>query len=178
MQGGLDVEHESGVYAGTWASSLLYEAGYSDQPALELDAFGGYETPLTDSLWVDIGVTQFGYPNATDLNTTEPYLGIGTSLGGVEGDLYVHGSADYFDASDEDVSAVYTATNWSVPLGAGFYGSAHAGYLSSDSETDLDASLGVGYTYGTLDVSLAGSYYDPDSGDEDEQVAFTIARAF
>ena len=175
VQGGFDLGHESGAYVGTWASSLRYDAPADSQPAVELDAYGGYEFTLAEGFWADVGATYYGYPNATDLNTTELYAGVGTSLGDVEGDLYIHGSDDYF-GSDE--GSIYTETNWTVPFAAGLYGSAHAGYLSHDSETDLDASLGVGATYGSLDVSLVGSYYDPDSGEEDEQVAVTVARSF
>ncbi|MFW6278513.1 MAG: TorF family putative porin [Halorhodospira sp.] len=181
VQGGFDLGHESGAYVGTWASSLRYDEPADSQPAAELDAYGGYEFALTADAWADIGLTYYGYPNASDSNTTELYAGVGTSLGEVEGDLYIHGSDDYFGT---DESSAYTETNWTVPFGTAFYGSAHLGYLAIDSDTDMDgadAAVGVGYDHGSLDLSLVASYLDSDAAEDDDdesQVTFTLAREF
>ncbi|MBK5944698.1 MULTISPECIES: TorF family putative porin [Halorhodospira] len=178
VQGGFDLDHASGAYVGTWASSLQPQDA---RGPLELDFYGGFGFDLTPDIWGDVGLTFYTYPDDSDSNTVEAYAGAGTAFGEVEADFYVHVSDDYFD---EDESSVYLETNWMTPLAAGFYAMAHLGYLVIDSDTNLDgadAALGVGYEYGTLDLSLVGTYNSSDAADEDDdetQVAFTVSRSF
>ena len=186
IQGGFEAGHETGAYLGTWAASLSNEG-----PALELDAYGGYSFDLTDTIWADVGLYYYGYPEpdgepSNDLDTVELYGGVGSSIGEVAYDVYLHASDDYFGSDEE---SVYAETNWTVPFGEGFYAGAHLGYLVIDSDTNLDGfdgALTLGYTYGSLDLSVTGSYIDTDeaedaddAGDWDqEQFAFTISRDF
>ncbi|MCC3751115.1 MAG: TorF family putative porin [Halorhodospira halophila] len=177
VQGGFDLDHASGAYVGTWASSLGPDAA----AALEMDYYGGFGFDLTPDIWGDVGLVFYTYPEDTDDNTVEIYAGAGTAFGEVEADFYAHISDDYFDS---DESSVYLETNWMTPLAAGFYAMAHLGYLVIDSDTDadgFDAALGVGYEYGTLDLSLVGTYNssdEADDADEETQVAFTVSRSF
>lgn len=172
VQGGFDLEHESGAYLGTWAASV---AGYGGG-GVELDYFAGYGLDLSASLWADIGGYYYGYPGADgEPNTQELYAGLGTSLGDIEGDFYAHVSDDYFDS---DESSTYLETNWSAPLTAGFYANAHFGYLLHEPSNDpYDFLVGAGYALDSLDLSLAYTYWDNDEADEN-YISFTVARSF
>ncbi len=64
IQGGFTVNHESGFYAGTWASNLAGWGTFGG-PNLELDLFTGY-TKTFDSTTIDVGVTWYMYPNGFD----------------------------------------------------------------------------------------------------------------
>ena len=65
IQGGFDVEHSSGLYAGTWASNVDWTTAgdYMDKNSVEIDVYAGWATDLPfGDLGFDIGVLQFFYP--------------------------------------------------------------------------------------------------------------------
>ncbi len=82
VQGGITVTHESGLYAGFWASNL---AGWGTflGPNLELDLIGGYKHALGDAA-VDVGVTFYQYPGGLDTTSFfEPYAKVSGTVGPV-----------------------------------------------------------------------------------------------
>ena len=66
IQGGFDVEHSSGLYAGTWASNVDWTTAgdYMDKNSVEIDVYAGWAGLifLFGILGFDIGVLQFFYP--------------------------------------------------------------------------------------------------------------------
>ena len=66
IQGGFDVEHSSGLYAGTWASNVDWTTAgdYMDKNSVEIDVYAGWArlTYHFGILGFDIGVLQFFYP--------------------------------------------------------------------------------------------------------------------
>lgn len=60
IQGGVTINHESGFYLGTWASSLEDTPVYGE---VELDVFGGWAGDISDGLGADVGVTYYAYPS-------------------------------------------------------------------------------------------------------------------
>lgn len=84
LQGGVTVSHESGAYAGVWASTVdgWGSRGGAD---VELDLIGGYKFPVGRGGALDLGVTGYFYPggrSATDF--VEPYAKLSGTLGPVE----------------------------------------------------------------------------------------------
>lgn len=62
VQGGLDVAHESGFYAGTWASNIDW--GSSD-PNYELDLYAGYDFTLPDeNASLGLNTIYYAYPDS------------------------------------------------------------------------------------------------------------------
>ena len=62
IQGGFDVEHSSGLYAGTWASNVEWTTASDlmDKNSVEIDFYAGWATDLGFwDLGFDIGVLQF-----------------------------------------------------------------------------------------------------------------------
>jgi uncharacterized protein (TIGR02001 family) len=59
LQIGLDYEHDSGLYAGIWASNV--DSDDHDTPNLELDYAIGYKHALTESIEGDVGITHYSY---------------------------------------------------------------------------------------------------------------------
>ncbi|OIQ96688.1 bacterial protein of unknown function (Gcw_chp) [mine drainage metagenome] len=68
VQGGIDYSHSSGLYAGVWASNVQQDALYGN--TVELDLYGGYVRPLTESLSLNVGFLQFFYPDANHAGGT------------------------------------------------------------------------------------------------------------
>lgn len=81
VQGGITVAHESGLYAGTWASNLAGWGTFGGAN-MELDLIGGYKTKLADHATLDVGLTWYMYPGGAD-NTdfAEPYARLNGTAG-------------------------------------------------------------------------------------------------
>ncbi|HEX7858564.1 MAG TPA: TorF family putative porin [Sphingobium sp.] len=83
IQGGITVTHESGLYVGTWGSSLAGWGTFGGAN-MELDLVAGYKLPVTDGVTLDVGATWYMYPggyNTTDF--IEPYVKLSGTLGPV-----------------------------------------------------------------------------------------------
>jgi uncharacterized protein (TIGR02001 family) len=60
VQGGFDLAHKSGLYAGTWASNVSQWANPGG--SMEVDFYVGYGTELPMGVGVDVGHTWYTYP--------------------------------------------------------------------------------------------------------------------
>lgn len=74
VQGGVDYAHKSGLYAGTWLSSLTTDdSANGDGASYELDLYAGYGGSINDDLSYDIGAIYYAYPDGRDLDYMELY---------------------------------------------------------------------------------------------------------
>jgi uncharacterized protein (TIGR02001 family) len=127
LQGGFDVEHESGAYAGVWASNVNWttEGGYMDDNSLELDFYGGFAGGLGETgIGYDVGILKFYYPGENtsgqaDTDATEVYASLSKDIGPVSASLgvYVVVSDDAWGFADADGSKYFTA-DVDVPIGS------------------------------------------------------------
>ena len=85
IQGGITVTHESGFYAGTWASSVSF-AGNT-----EVDLFAGYSKDLGGAT-IDGGLLYYLYPQhgGSGADFFEPYLNLSTDVGPVNAKVGVN----------------------------------------------------------------------------------------
>jgi len=82
VQAGLTVKHESGLYAGAWASNLAGWGTFGGSNT-ELDLFGGYSLPV-GPVTVDAGLTWYMYPGGADkTDFAEPYVKLSGAYGPV-----------------------------------------------------------------------------------------------
>ena len=88
LQGGIDIEHSSGFYAGAWASNIswLREDGwqaYDNGGSVELDLYAGYASEIGETgVSYDVGILQYLYPGEVaagyaKANTTEVHASLG-----------------------------------------------------------------------------------------------------
>jgi uncharacterized protein (TIGR02001 family) len=74
VQGGLTLTHQSGLYAGVWASNLAGWGTFGGAN-MELDLIGGYKLPLSDKAALDVGLVWYMYPGgANESDFAEPYV--------------------------------------------------------------------------------------------------------
>ena len=74
VQGGITITHESGFYAGTWASNLAGWGTFGGAN-MELDLIGGYKATLAGNATLDAGLTWYMYPGGADkTDFAEPYV--------------------------------------------------------------------------------------------------------
>ncbi len=84
IQGGIDVSHASGFYAGTWGSNVNFNDG--DQASVELDYYTGFKGEITKELSWDVGALYYSYPGASsslDYNYWEGKFALGYTPSGV-----------------------------------------------------------------------------------------------
>ena len=193
IQGGFDFNHESGLYAGVWASNLQF-AG-----SIEMDYYGGYSGNLTDKVGFDVGAIYYDYPSDNqgsgdpDLEFWELYAGLSTEIGMVSLSGKLSYSPDYFGETGD---GFYTDLGASVGLPSDFTLAAHLGYqtidegeaseggfFSSEEDDYMDWSLGISKSYQGVDFDL--SYIDTNLDEDDcfdskicdDTVVFTISKS-
>lgn len=118
LQGGLDLSHpESGIYIGSWASTIKWLKDAGGDAPVELDLYVGKKGTLSTEISYDIGVLHYNYPGhaiSVSPNTTEIY-----------GQL---GYKQYYAKYSHSVTNLF-----------GFEGSKNSGYL------DLGANYDIGF---------------------------------
>lgn len=75
LQGGIDFAHRSGLYLGTWASTIKWIKDAGGNSDVEWDIYGGYKG-TAGPVGYDVGVLRYQYVDNNlnpDANTTEVY---------------------------------------------------------------------------------------------------------
>ena len=73
----VSVSHESGIYAGVWASNVALNNGADD---VELDLYAGYAADL-DGISLDAGAVYYLYPGNSGFNYVEFLASVGVPVG-------------------------------------------------------------------------------------------------
>lgn len=187
VQGGFDVAHDSGLYAGVWGSNVDFNDG--DEASSEIDLYAGYSGAFDNGISYDIGAIYYAYPNAdSSLNYDfwEAAVSLGYDFGPLAASVSYNHSPEYFGESGD---AQYYALNVDVPLPSDISLSAHIGHQDIDDEATFglpdytDWSIGFGYSYAGFDFSL--QYVDTDLDEPGEcadgcaeRVIFGVSRSF
>lgn len=136
LQGGLDYGHESGIYAGTWFSTLDYGASNNN----EVDLYAGYSGSAGD-FGYDVGLLYFLYTGSgkepatgvedSDANTPEAY--VAGSYGPVG--LSVNYALD--DSTWTNEGDIYVNASFEQELPEDFTLAANAGYYFYESDGEF-----------------------------------------
>ncbi len=170
IQGGFDYGHDSGFYAGVWASNIswLTDAGSYDNSSIEIDVYGGFASEFGDSgIGYDVGILQYIYPGddagSNEAETTELYGALSYGWASVK---YSYAISDTFGFDDSDGSW-YLEAGVDVPLPYGLTASAHIGRQEFDGSgndasdyTDWKLGLAKGFDNG---FELGAFYTDTNN---------------
>ncbi len=171
VQGGIDVAHESGIYVGTWGSSLDEDTvGFGHT---ELDIYGGWSGDLGSGLAADVGVIMYLYPNAAggDTDYVEFYGSLSKTIGPAEATLGVAYAPDQDSLGGTDNFYVYTDLGIGIP-NTPITVSGHLGYtdgfltFTNDSKA-FDYSVGADWAINdnvSLGVAYVGAEGDIPAG--------------
>jgi len=131
ISGGLDYSHDSGLYAGTWVSSL-------GGTGSEVDYYAGFSGD-TESLGYDVGYIYYQYDDASLADFAEVYGSVTMSgvTAGIASEVYTQGGTD--------LDQTYYSLSSDFELTDGFGLTATAGRYNRDGSDD--------YTHLTLDVT-------------------------
>jgi uncharacterized protein (TIGR02001 family) len=193
IQGGITLNHKSGLYVGTWSSSINFSNVAAD-PLFgnqELDIFGGWTGSVSSNLTLDAGLLYYAYPggHVGKAEFFEPYASLSTTLGPAK--LKV--GANYAWSQDaifnDDNLYVYTNVDIGIP-NTPVTISGHLGYQdgplaadfwSSPDETTWDYSIGASATIlGPLSIGVAyiGNGSPSIDGLTDDTVVGTLSASF
>jgi len=173
IQGGIDWSHDSGLYAGVWASNV----DFGDAADIEMDLYGGF-TGEAGGFSYDIGYIYYSYPDDQNgINFSEVYTSVGRDFGIAS---VTAGLAYGFGYAGGVGKSWYPTLDIEVPLGnTGLSAAGHIGYYSFTNDSDYtEWSLGLTMPFKGLDLSL--SWHDTDiSGDDqaDSRLVFAISRS-
>lgn len=168
VQGGFDVGHETGLYAGIWASSVDF--GFTDV-GVEVDYYAGFAGKIVDKVGFDVGYIYYDYPMSEqegDWDFSEIYGSL--SFAG-----FTIGLAYAPDAPLEFDEGLYGYIDYAASLPAGFTLGLHFGYsdISGDvggfeyanDGTYTDYSISISKEL--MGVNLGLAWVDTDISEED-----------
>jgi uncharacterized protein (TIGR02001 family) len=170
FQGGFDVAHSSGLYVGTWASTVSdWTSGPSGSANMEVDLYGGYKTEVA-GFGLDVGAIAYHYPGSKTANTGTDYRAnteevyVGLSYGPATFKTsYVIGK-NYFatTSSGEDASGtMYYDLTLSQEVMPKLVASVHAGYTDYKNKQTGDLYSSGKVSYADYNIGLA---YDLGGG--------------
>jgi uncharacterized protein (TIGR02001 family) len=176
LQGGFDIAHVSGLYAGLWASNISWisDATPAASASLEADLYAGYKQTFNDYLSGEVGLLHYAYPGSypagsTKADTNELYFGLDAKWMTLR---YSYALGNTFGTPDTRGSS-YIDLNANHELFAGLTGVAHLGrqrYTGSNAGklSYTDWKLGL-----TRDFSgyLLGLFY---TGSNASETGYTV----
>ncbi|WP_428310668.1 TorF family putative porin [Hydrocarboniphaga sp.] len=145
VYGGLDYAHESGLYIGTWVSSL-------DSSTYETDGYVGFSGKAGD-LGYDVGYIFYGYRDAPVLNYSEVYGGL--SFSGLSAKFFY---SPEFGATQD--SAYYITGSYALAISETLALTPQVGYSAGDGiETAFGGAFKDYFDYSlTLAKTVEGGY--------------------
>ena len=191
IQGGVTVTHDSGSYAGTWASSID-DGGTDFYGDVEVDLFGGWSGKVSEGIGLDAGLLYYAYPGnakGVDAEYFEPYATVSGDLGPVQAKLGVNYAWDQKALADDslyihtELSSGIPATPVTVSAHLGYTDGAFAPTLlaGTGDDTAFDWSVGASATLLgslTLGASYVGVEGPSIDGFTDDAVVFSIGASF
>ena len=170
FQGGFDVTHSNGLYAGTWGSNIswLRDAGVATRGGtVEWDFYAGYKHAIDDDFALDAGVLHYDYPGryvagATNPDTTELYVAGAWKWLSLK---YSHAVGNTFGVPHSRNSG-YLDLSANYPITEQFTLNAHVGHQAYRGRTDgVDNGDALTYTDWKLGLTWSanawnvGAYY-------------------
>jgi uncharacterized protein (TIGR02001 family) len=167
IQGGMDLTHPSGVYAGAWGSSVNFgeELSAGSRAQMELDVYGGVRKSIPALVDLDLSAVGYLYPGAAGsrhYDYLELGLGASRTIGRVSGGASLRYSPEFFAGSGH---AVYYGGQLSVPVSFVRL-SASAGHQSVEENATFGTpdyvDYGIGATVGWSGFDFSGKYLGTD----------------
>ncbi|WP_026279134.1 MULTISPECIES: TorF family putative porin [unclassified Thioalkalivibrio] len=155
VQGGIDYEHASGFYVGTWVSNVDFgvDEGNEDQTSYEMDLYLGFADAFDNGFGYDVGYIYYAYPDARD-DTGSLSADFGEIYGEVSFDTGVvglYGGMAYVVHDSDDSALEDDDMYFYAGLDVPFMDVYSAGFLVG--RTSFDDSNAENYTHYTASLT-------------------------
>lgn len=150
LQGGIDYNHDSGIFVGLWGSSTNF-----DQTYLEQDFYGGYQGAIDDFSY-KLVATFFFYPGDEKYNYWEFGAFSGYDFGVASVSAGFIGSPDYFGILD---TGIYVPVGFAVPLPT-----IHCPWENGEDCFSPSFDANGGYTHADRNIFADQHYFDWNAG--------------
>jgi uncharacterized protein (TIGR02001 family) len=188
LQGGADYTHNpTGLYAGTWLSTIKWIKDAGGDDSVEWDIYGGKRGNITPDISYDVGGLYYFYPSnglPVNANTFELYGQLGYGPAYIK---YSHSLTNLFGTADSKGSG-YLDVGANVDVGNGFTVNLHAGHQNvrhNGAFSYTDYKVGVTKDFGVCTLAIAyfkadtSAYVSPDSKSLGKSGAvLTLAKTF
>lgn len=185
LQGGADFTDKSGLYLGTWISTIS-DKMYTDGK-VEWDIYGGYKIPVGD-ITFDVGGLFYWYPGAKipDGNKFDTFEVYGAASYKVVTVKYSHALTKFFGV-DDTAGSGYLDVSANVDLGDDWTLNLHAGHQKVKNYSELDYNdYKIGVTKVINGFSLAAAYtgnnlpeFEIDGKDVNKKtIALSVSKSF
>jgi uncharacterized protein (TIGR02001 family) len=164
LQGGADLVHSSGLYAGVWASTIKWTSDLGGDGDIEIDLYAGKRGELAEGVSYDVGVLGYIYPSNglnPSANTVEVYGQAGYGPAYVK---YSHSTTNLFGTANSKNSG-YIDLGANLDLAEGLVLNLHLGRQIVNNNGDFsynDYKVGVTKDLGFASLSLAVIGADTD----------------
>lgn len=180
VQGGVDYEHDSGFYLGTWASNV----DFGDDTSYEIDFYGGYAGSITDDLGYDVSYLYYAYPDSdASVDFGELKAALSWKWFSLSYSYVVNADDDVASAplDNDDMSYVDAAASW--PLSDSLSLTVHYGYSSGDVVTawfdeDSYSDYSIALSKDTDVGSFSFLISDTDLENDDPKVVIGYSYSF
>lgn len=164
IQGGLDYESDTGLYAGTWMSNVRF----GDVTGYELDLYGGYAGEISDFSY-DVGVIYYAFPSMTKTqapNLVEIYLAGG--FGPFSTGIYY--TVDKQETENDNDFYIPARLDFDVDVFSGVRVGLFGGYYDFDDPDVEDyghygADLSKGTDYGDFTLAVEKNDLSDENGE-------------
>lgn len=180
VQGGIDYSHESGFYAGTWASNV----DFGDDTSYEVDFYAGFAGNFTDDFGYDINYLYYAYPDADgSIDFSEVTAALSWKWLSVSYSHVVHAGDDVASEPLDNSDMGYAQANFSYPLSDTLSIGAHYGYstgdvittwYNTDSYSDYSLALSKDTDLGTVSFTVS----DTDLKNDDAKFLLGYSYSF
>lgn len=158
LQGGADyVNNPTGLYVGTWLSTIKWTKDLGGDGNIEWDIYGGKRGQITEDVSYDVGGLYYFYPSnglPVNANTFELYGQLGYGPAYIK---YSHSTSNLFGTGDSKGSG-YLDIGANIELMTGLTLNLHAGHqkVAHNSQYSYnDLKIGVSKDFGFATVALA-----------------------
>jgi uncharacterized protein (TIGR02001 family) len=167
LQGGADYTHNpSGLYVGTWLSSIKWIKDLGGDGNVEVDVYAGKRGQITGAISYDVGGLYYGYPSNglnPNANTFELYGQVGVGPAYLK---YSHATTNLFGTPDSKRSGYLDlGANLPVAVVEGLVLNLHVGrqrVKNNGSLSYTDYKVGLTKDFGFASASLAWTKADTE----------------
>ena len=151
------VNNPSGLYAGTWLSTIKWVKDGGGDSSVEWDVYGGKRGEIAPGITYDVGGLYYFYPSnglATSANTFEVYGQLGYGPGYIK---YSHAVTNLFGVANSKNSG-YLDVGANFEVDAGLVLNLHVGHQSvknNSAAAYTDYKVGLTKDFGVVTVALA-----------------------